>query len=107
MCNSNDGLRDDGTGNGTQCRLLYVKLNDDAKSYTCKIWNKRKVWTVCANDVEYVEFEHFPKTQEIKNLELLLEKGKQKQVNGHVSEISAEIKKYQVKTGPSIEITEI
>ena len=74
LCNSNEGLRDKGTGNGTQCRLLHVKLNDDATSYTCKIWNKRKVWTVCANDVKYLEFEHFPKTQEIKKLELLLEK---------------------------------
>ena len=47
---------------------------------------------MCANDVEYAEFEHFPKTQEIKKLELLLEKReKQKQVNGHASESTAEI----------------
>ena len=75
MCTSNaEGPRDKGTGNDTQCRLLYAKLNNNATSYTCKNSNKRKVWTVCANDGEHVELEHFPKTKEIKRLKLLLEK---------------------------------
>ena len=99
MCNSNERLRDKGTGNGTQCRLLYVILNDNATSYTCKIWNKRKVWTVCANDVKYLEFEHFPKTQEIKKLELLLEKKQQEQnqANDNASETTADIKHIKSK----------
>lgn len=35
------------------------------------------MWTVCASDVEWVEFEHFPKTQTISNLELLLKQTRQ------------------------------
>ena len=79
MCNSNEGLKEKGAGNGTQCRLLKVKIRDRAESYMCKIWNKMKVWTVCASDVEWVEFEHYPKTQTISNLEFLLKQKKQEQ----------------------------
>ena len=81
MCNSNEGLKEKGTGNGTQCRLLKAKLKESAKSYMCKIWNKRKAWSVCASDVEWVEFEHYPKTQTISNLEPLLKQKKQEQLN--------------------------
>lgn len=58
MCNSNDNLKEHGTGNGTQARLVRVKLNEDHPSYRCEIWDGRKVWTVCASDVKYAEFEH-------------------------------------------------
>jgi hypothetical protein len=91
MCNSNEGLKEKGTGNGTQCRLLKVKLKEGAKSYMCKIWNKRKVWTVCASDVEWVEFEHYPKTQTISNLEFLLRQKKQEQLDNPVDTRVAEI----------------
>ena len=89
MCNSNERLKDDGTGNGTQCRLLSVKLKDNPKSYMWKIWNRRKVWTVCASDVQWVEFEHFPKTQEILTLESLLTQKKQVQLSNPTSKGAA------------------
>ena len=34
MCNSSKGLKEKGTGNGTKCRLLKVKLRDNTKRYT-------------------------------------------------------------------------
>ena len=37
-----------------------------------KIWNYRKVWTVCAPNGEWVEFEHFPNSQTNDTLETLL-----------------------------------
>lgn len=58
MCNSNDNLKEHGTGNGTLARLVRVKLKDNPESYQCEVWDKRKVWTVCASDVEFAEFEH-------------------------------------------------
>ena len=39
------------------------------------------MWTVCASDVEWVEFKHYPKTQTISNLESLLKQKKQEQLN--------------------------
>ena len=51
---------------------------------------------MCANDLKYLEFEHFPKTQDIKKLELLLEQNHhgQNQTNVDASETTttAEIK---------------
>ena len=69
MCMDNDRLEKDGTGNGTQGRLKKIKLKSNAKSLRWKNWDGRKVWTVCASEVEWVEFEHHPKTAEILVLE--------------------------------------
>ena len=46
---------------------------------------------VCANDLKYLEFDYFPKTQDIKQLELLLEQNhqEQNQTNGGASETTA------------------
>ena len=52
MCNSNDKLEENGTGNGTQCRLLSVKLKDNPTTYMWKTWDNYKVWTVHISDVE-------------------------------------------------------
>ena len=70
-------LKDKGAGNGTQCRVLSVKLKRNQTSHMWKTWNNRKVWTVCASDVEWVELEHFPKTQEIDTLEAHLKRKRQ------------------------------
>ena len=83
MCNSNDGLEEKGTGNGTQCRLVAVKLKDNPQSYMWKLWDNHKVWTVHVSDVEWVEFEHFPKTHDIVTLESML---KQKKAAFHNNE---------------------
>jgi hypothetical protein len=60
ICIDNDDL-DKGPvesrrGNGTQCRVVGIKLKDDAER-RIKIWDDRKVWTVSCKDVEYIEFE--------------------------------------------------
>ena len=49
--------------------MIAVKLKDNHQSYMWKIWDNKKVWTVSASDVEWVQFEHHPKTQEIVSLE--------------------------------------
>ena len=56
-------------GNGTLCRVLGVKLKDNAQSYKCKNYYGKKVWTVNATDVEWVECEHVNKTSLLLQLE--------------------------------------
>ena len=53
---------------------------------------------MCANDLKYLYFEHFPKTRDIKKLELLLEQNhqEQNQTNGDASETTA--KQLQLKS---------
>ena len=48
-----------------------------------KLWDNHKVWTVHVSDVEWVEFEHFPKTHDIVTLESML---KQKKAAFHNNE---------------------
>ena len=56
-------------GNGTLCRVLCVKLKDNAQSYKCKNYYGKKVWTVNATDVEWVKCEHVNKTSLLLQLE--------------------------------------
>ena len=56
-------------GNGTLCRVLGVKLKDNAQSYQCKNYYGKKVWTVNAAHVEWVECEHVNKTSFMTQLE--------------------------------------
>jgi len=58
MCITNDDIKQ-GRGNGTMCRCVKVKLKTGAKRQW-KNWDGRKVWTVSAEDVEWVQFEHWP-----------------------------------------------
>ncbi len=63
MCIDNKHLKDKvPRGNGTLCRVLYVKLKHNTLSYKCKNYYGRKAWTVNATDVEWVECEHVNKT---------------------------------------------
>jgi hypothetical protein len=63
MCIDNKHLKDKvPRGNGTLCRVLDVKLKHNAPSYKCKNYHGRKVWTVNATDVEWLECEHVHKT---------------------------------------------
>ena len=57
-------------GNGTLCRVLGVKLKENAQSYKYKNYYGKKVWTVNAADVEWVECEHVNKTSFMTQLEL-------------------------------------
>ena len=60
MCVDNDDLNDGPVesrrGNGTQCRVVGLKMKDQAEKRV-KMWDGRKVWTVSCKDVEYIEFE--------------------------------------------------
>ena len=51
------------------CRVLGVKLKDNAQSYKCKNYYGKKVWTVNAADVEWVECEHVNKSNVMTQLE--------------------------------------
>ena len=56
-------------GNGTLCRVLGMKLKDNAQSYKWKNYYGKKVWTVNAADVEWVECEHVNKSNVMTQLE--------------------------------------
>jgi hypothetical protein len=55
--------------NGTLCKVIGVKLKHNPQSYRRKNYYGKKVWTVNANDVEWVECEHINKTGTIVQLE--------------------------------------
>ena len=59
MCITNEDL-DQGRGNGTLCKFLRVKLRMDGRERRWKNWDGKKVWTVSVDDVEWMEFEHYP-----------------------------------------------
>ena len=70
MCIDNKHLKDKvPRGNGTICRVLKIKLKQDAPSHKWKNFYGKKVWTVNASDVEYVECEHVHKTGRMLQLE--------------------------------------
>jgi hypothetical protein len=56
-------------GNGTMCRVVGMKLKDEPSSYKWKNYYGRKVWTVNAEDVQWIEVEHYPKSNAIVALE--------------------------------------
>ena len=92
MSNSNSNLKEDATGNVTQGRLVQIKLDKHPQSYRWEIRDNEKVWNVCALYVDYVEFEHHPKTREIIYLEIQLEAIKE-EILGSNSKISEVEKK--------------
>ena len=52
---------------------------------------------MCANDLKYLEFDYFPKTQDIKQLELLLEQNHQERNQTAGQLRTAEIKHMKSK----------
>jgi hypothetical protein len=70
MCIDNKHLKEKvPRGNGTLCQVLDVKLKHYAPSYKYKNYYGRKVWTVNATDVEWVECEHVNKTEPMLQLD--------------------------------------
>jgi hypothetical protein len=70
ICIDNKHLRDKvPRGNGTLCRVLGVQLKENAQGYKWKHYYGNKVWTVNADDVEWVECEHVNKTSLVAQLE--------------------------------------
>jgi len=55
-------------GNGTMCRFRSIKLKPDATSVKTKLFHGRKVTTVNARDVEYMECEVIDNSSHIKEL---------------------------------------
>jgi hypothetical protein len=55
--------------NGTLCRVLGVKLKENATTYKWKNYYGKKVWTVNAKDVEWIHCEHVNKPGYIVQLE--------------------------------------
>ena len=56
-------------GNRTLCHVVGIKLKDNAQSCRWKNYYNKKVNTVLASDVEWIELEHYPKSKEITSLE--------------------------------------
>ena len=56
-------------GNGTLCRVLGIKLKENATTYKWKSYYGKKVWTVNAKDVEWIHCEHVNKPGYIVQLE--------------------------------------
>jgi hypothetical protein len=70
ICIDNKHLKDRvPRGNGTICRVIGIKLKEQPQSYEWKNYYRRKVWTVNATYVEWVECEHINKTGTIIQLE--------------------------------------
>ena len=61
MVNTNDYLAEKKVGNGSQCKCKQVKLKPGARR-VWKNWDRHKVYTVSIQDVEYVDFCHYPST---------------------------------------------
>jgi hypothetical protein len=70
ICIDNKHLKDKvPRGNGTICRVIGIKLKEQPQSYKWKNCYGRKVWTVNASDVEWVECEQINKSGTIIQLE--------------------------------------
>ncbi len=69
-------------GNGTMCRVVGMKLKGDAPSYKWKNYYGRKVWTVNAEDIEWIEVEHYPKSNMIERLEKAIKRVKRQLSEG-------------------------
>ncbi len=77
-------------GNGTLCRVLGVKLRENAPSHRVKNYYGKKVWTVNAKHVQWLQCEHVNIPGHIVQLETQiyeLEKGQKN--NENKSQISS------------------
>ena len=59
MVNTNKYLKEKKIGNGSQCKCKQIKLKPGARP-VWKNWDRHKVYTVSIQDVEYVDFYHYP-----------------------------------------------
>ncbi|KAL7527853.1 hypothetical protein ACHAXR_004496 [Thalassiosira sp. AJA248-18] len=68
MCIDNSKLKENKLGNGTLCRVKGMKLKPGAPPLHWKNWDGVKVFCTSARYVEWVEFDRFPVSEEIKLL---------------------------------------
>jgi hypothetical protein len=74
MINDNDDIAS-GRGNGTLCRVVSVKLKQNAR-LRLRNYDGKKVYSVNVRDVEYIECEHFPKKPELVKMRARLQQVK-------------------------------
>ena len=60
MCISNKDLKK-GRGNATICKFVSVKLKCDQGDIHWKNWDDKKVNTASIDDIEWMQFQHWPK----------------------------------------------
>jgi hypothetical protein len=69
ICINNKHLKNEvSRGNGTLCKVLSVNLRENAPSCIWKNYSGMKVWTVNAEDVEWVQCKHVHKPGHISQL---------------------------------------
>jgi len=89
-------------GNGTLCRVVRIKLNEHAPSHRWQNWDGRKVSTVSAKHVDWVEFEYHPKSKSILKLEgEIRELEWELRVNQESYEIDDRVRRKRAKTATS------
>jgi hypothetical protein len=71
MINDNDNIAS-GRGNGTLCRIISIKLKQNAR-LRLRNYDGKKVYSVNVRDVEYIECEHFPKKIELVKMQQRLQ----------------------------------
>jgi hypothetical protein len=74
MINDNDDIAS-GRGNVTLCRVVSVKLKQNAR-LRLRNYDGKKVYSVNVRDVEYIECEHFPKKPELVKMQARLQQVK-------------------------------
>ena len=72
-------------GNRTLCRVIGIKLKTNALSCRWKNYYNKKVNTAIASDVEWIELEHYPKSNKISTLEDKIEAVKQEKSQENIS----------------------
>ena len=68
ICNDNSKLKKENIGNGTLCCVKKIKLKG-APPLCWNNWDGKKVYTVSACYVEWVEFERFPHNEKVFSLQ--------------------------------------
>ena len=79
MINDNDDIKE-GRANGTVCRVVSIKRKNTTP-LQWKNYDGKKVYTMNVRDIEYIEFEHFPKSKEQVKLEKEIEIIKEYEMN--------------------------
>jgi hypothetical protein len=75
ICIDNKHLKDKvSRGNGTLYKVIFVKFKHKPQRSKWKNYFGKKVWTINANDVEWVECEHINKSETIVQLEAQIDK---------------------------------
>ena len=82
-------------GNGTMCRFRSIKLKPDATSVKVKLFHGRKVTTVNARDIEYMECEVIDNSSHIKEMTRRLKRlqKKKKKHKQEIKQLKQQIKK--------------